>query len=68
MLAILTGISPAQMGPTGFTLHQFNLPDQVPVAMPSALVHKRPDILEAEARLHAATAAVGVATAELYPT
>jgi outer membrane protein TolC len=31
------------------------------------LVHKRPDILQAEAQLHAATAAVGVATANLYP-
>jgi NodT family efflux transporter outer membrane factor (OMF) lipoprotein len=67
MLAILTGVTPAELGFTEFTLDQFALPNQVPVAMPSMLVHKRPDILEAEARLHAATAAVGVATAELYP-
>ena len=44
------------------------MPETVlPVAVPSALVHNRPDILEAEARLHAATAEVGVATANLYP-
>jgi len=67
MLAVLLGISPAELGPTDFSLDQFVLPAQVPVALPSALVHKRPDILEAEARLHAATAAVGVATADLYP-
>jgi NodT family efflux transporter outer membrane factor (OMF) lipoprotein len=67
MLAILIGVSPAELGPTGFTLSAFALPAQVPVALPSALVRKRPDILEAEARLHAAIAAVGVATAELYP-
>jgi NodT family efflux transporter outer membrane factor (OMF) lipoprotein len=36
--------------------------------VPSQLVHDRPDILAAEAQLHAATAAVGVATANLYPT
>jgi NodT family efflux transporter outer membrane factor (OMF) lipoprotein len=67
MLAILLGISPAELGRTDFALDHFALPGQVPVALPSALVHRRPDILEAEARLHAATAAVGVATAELYP-
>ncbi|MDE2405702.1 MAG: efflux transporter outer membrane subunit [Sphingomonadales bacterium] len=67
MLAVLLGISPAELPATRFSLSTFRLPSQVPVALPSALVHKRPDILSAEARLHAATAAVGVATAELYP-
>ncbi|MDE8653552.1 efflux transporter outer membrane subunit [Novosphingobium album (ex Liu et al. 2023)] len=67
MLAVLLGISPAELGPTDFSLDQFALPATVPVAVPSRLVHKRPDILEAEARLHAAIAAIGVATAELYP-
>jgi len=67
MLAILVGVSPAELPPTPFGLASFTLPASVPVALPSALVHKRPDILSAEARLHAATAAVGVATANLYP-
>ncbi|MBV1687582.1 efflux transporter outer membrane subunit [Novosphingobium sp. G106] len=67
MLAVLLGISPGELETTSFTMASFTLPGQVPVALPSALVHKRPDILEAEARLHAATAAVGVATAQLYP-
>ena len=67
MLAILIGVSPAELGPTDFALAQFTLPAKVPVALPSALVRQRPDILTAEARLHAATAAVGVATADLYP-
>jgi NodT family efflux transporter outer membrane factor (OMF) lipoprotein len=67
MLATLIGVSPAELGPTNFTLTDFTLPAAVPVALPSALVHQRPDILTAEARLHAATAAVGVATANLYP-
>ena len=35
--------------------------------MPSELAHRRPDILAAEAQLHAATAAVGVAQRNLYP-
>lgn len=67
MLAILLGISPAELEPTGFGLDDFILPSPVPVALPSALVHQRPDILEAEARLHAAVAGVGMATADLYP-
>jgi NodT family efflux transporter outer membrane factor (OMF) lipoprotein len=67
MLAVLIGLSPAELEPTPFSLDRFRLPGQVPVALPSALVRARPDILEAEARLHAATAAIGVATAELYP-
>lgn len=67
MLAILTGISPAELGPTPFHLADFVLPAKVPVALPSALVRKRPDILESEARLHAATAAIGVAEAQFYP-
>lgn len=67
MLAVLLGISPAELGRTDFELRDFALPKSVPVALPSELVHGRPDILEAECRLHAAIAAVGVATAELYP-
>ena len=67
MLAVLTGTSPAELGPTDLTLERMTLPGRVPVAIPSALVRKRPDILEAEARLHAATAAIGIATANLYP-
>src|SRR3546814_9246050 len=67
MLAILVGVAPAELGPTEFDLTSFALPAQVPVTLPSALVHKRPDILQAEADLQAATAAIGVAKARLYP-
>jgi outer membrane protein, multidrug efflux system len=43
------------------------VPPQVPVGLPSDLARRRPDVRSAEARLHAATAQVGVAVAELYP-
>jgi NodT family efflux transporter outer membrane factor (OMF) lipoprotein len=43
------------------------LPGQLPVSLPSELVHQRPDILAAEAQLRAASAQIGVATAQLYP-
>src|SRR5262249_21932447 len=43
-------------------------PPAVPVGLPSDLARRRPDVREAEARLHAAVARAGVAKAELYPT
>ncbi|HEX7821279.1 MAG TPA: efflux transporter outer membrane subunit [Sphingobium sp.] len=67
MLAILIGVSPLELGMTDFAFGSFTLPRDIPVTLPSLLVLKRPDILQAEADLHAATAAIGVATARLYP-
>jgi NodT family efflux transporter outer membrane factor (OMF) lipoprotein len=66
-LAVLIGKSPANWVPPDFALEQLTLPAELPVSLPSALVHQRPDILEAEAQLHVASAAVGVANAQLYP-
>jgi multidrug efflux system outer membrane protein len=42
-------------------------PGAVPIGLPSDLVRRRPDVRQAERQLAAATAQVGVATADLYP-
>lgn len=42
-------------------------PPEVPVGLPSDLLRRRPDIRRAEAQLHAATARIGVAVADLFP-
>lgn len=67
-LAVLTGKAPSEWSPPAVTLNDFTLPGELPVSLPSELVHRRPDILAAEAELHAASAAIGVATANLYPS
>ena len=66
-LSVVLGRVPAGDLPVDLELSQITLPLEVPVSLPSELAHRRPDILAAEARLHAATSAVGVAQSNLYP-
>jgi NodT family efflux transporter outer membrane factor (OMF) lipoprotein len=66
-LSVVLGRVPASELPPDVDLAQITLPLEVPVSLPSELAHRRPDILAAEARLHAATSAVGVAQSNLYP-
>jgi NodT family efflux transporter outer membrane factor (OMF) lipoprotein len=66
-LSVVLGRAPASELPPDVDLAQITLPLEVPVSLPSELAHRRPDILAAEARLHAATSAVGVAQSNLYP-
>jgi NodT family efflux transporter outer membrane factor (OMF) lipoprotein len=66
-LAQLVGHAPGDWTAPDFDLANFKAPTEVPASLPSSLVRRRPDILAAEANLHAATAEIGVATAALYP-
>jgi NodT family efflux transporter outer membrane factor (OMF) lipoprotein len=65
-LAVLLGRTPDQ-APANLTLSDLHLPENVPVSVPSDLLRQRPDVLAAEAAVHAASAQVGVATANLFP-
>jgi NodT family efflux transporter outer membrane factor (OMF) lipoprotein len=66
-LAALTGHLPADVKPVRFELDQLLLPADLPLGVPSQLVERRPDVRVAEAQLHAATAQVGVAIANMLP-
>ncbi|MGM9454669.1 efflux transporter outer membrane subunit [Legionella bozemanae] len=66
-LNVLLGTIPTHSHSLIFHLKDFTLPKKLPLELPSELAHKRPDILAAEASLHAASADIGIATAHLYP-
>jgi NodT family efflux transporter outer membrane factor (OMF) lipoprotein len=66
-LAVLAGRTPDDASVPDFALEHFTLPTELPVTVPAKLVRQRPDVQAAEAQLHQATAAVGVATANLLP-
>ena len=67
-LAVLTGRAPAELPPAAVARQTILRLDQaIPVGDGRALISRRPDVREAERRLAAETARVGVATADLYP-
>ncbi len=68
LLATLVGCVPAQWTSPPVRLADLALPREIPVTLPSELVHRRPDILASEATLHSAGAEIGVATAALFPS
>ena len=67
LLSVLGGQLPSQAPDAEFHLSDLTLPAEVPVSLPSRLVEQRPDIRAAEADLHAASAAIGVAEAARLP-
>lgn len=67
LLAALTGHVSAEWSAPEVNLSDLTFPSDLPVSLPSALVRQRPDILEAEAVAHAASANIGVTTAALLP-
>jgi NodT family efflux transporter outer membrane factor (OMF) lipoprotein len=67
LLAVLAGRFPNQSPAEKFELGNLKLPEELPVSLPSQLVAQRPDVLQAEANLHAASAQIGVAIANRLP-
>jgi len=67
LLALLSGQFPSEWQAQPVSLADITLPAGLPQTVPSSLVRRRPDILQAEAALHVASAGIGVATAALFP-
>jgi multidrug efflux system outer membrane protein len=65
-ISLLLGRKPAQI-PRGIALTEQLMPPEIPAGLPSDLLRRRPDILQAEQDLVAATANVGVAQASRFP-
>ncbi len=67
LLAVLLGQLPSQQPAAQFELEDLQLPQDLPLSLPSALVEQRPDVRAQESLLHQASAEIGVATANLLP-
>jgi NodT family efflux transporter outer membrane factor (OMF) lipoprotein len=68
LLAELSGGFPIEELPADFEFSSFQLPQDLPMSLPSQLVQQRPDVLQAEENLHAASAQVGIAIANRLPS
>lgn len=66
-LAVYLGKLPSEFNGGNFDLAELQLPQEIPLSVPAQLVRQRPDVRSAEARLHQASALIGVATANLLP-
>jgi NodT family efflux transporter outer membrane factor (OMF) lipoprotein len=67
LLAVLSGRYPGDVKAQSFDLSSLQLPQELPLSLPSKLVAQRPDVLQAQANLHAASAQIGVAIANRLP-
>ncbi|MGA2963923.1 MAG: efflux transporter outer membrane subunit [Candidatus Korobacteraceae bacterium] len=67
LLARLIGSFPSEKIAAEFELSSLQLPEELPVSLPSKLVEQRPDVRSAEEQMHAASAAVGVSIANRLP-
>jgi NodT family efflux transporter outer membrane factor (OMF) lipoprotein len=68
LLAALSGGFPNQDPAEKFELSTIQLPQELPMSLPSQLVEQRPDVRQAEENLHSASALIGVARANRLPS
>ena len=68
LLIRLSGAFPDKDLPEKFELSSLQLPQELPLSIPSQLVEQRPDVRQAEENLHSASALIGVARANRFPS
>ena len=67
LMTRLVGRFPSESLLEEFELSSLQLPQELPVSLPSKLVAQRPDVRSAEEQLHAASAEIGVSIANRLP-
>jgi NodT family efflux transporter outer membrane factor (OMF) lipoprotein len=67
LLAVLSGEFPSRGKAAEFEFSNLQLPEELPLSLPSQLVNQRPDVRQAEENLHAASAQIGIAVANRLP-
>jgi NodT family efflux transporter outer membrane factor (OMF) lipoprotein len=67
LLAALSGGFPSRGTAEEFELSSLQLPQELPLSLPSQLVAQRPDVRQAEENLHSASAQIGIAVANRLP-
>jgi NodT family efflux transporter outer membrane factor (OMF) lipoprotein len=67
LLAVLAGAFPSEGPAEKFEMSSLQLPQELPVSLPSRLVEQRPDVRQAEENLHAASAQIGIAVSNRLP-
>jgi NodT family efflux transporter outer membrane factor (OMF) lipoprotein len=67
LLAALSGSFPSQGPAEEFELSSLQLPQELPLSLPSQLVAQRPDVRQAGENLHSASAQIGIAVANRLP-
>ena len=67
-LAVLTGEYPSVFIPRGDDINNLHIPHDFPVDLPSTVLKRRPDVLQAEQKLIEANAKMGIAYTDIFPT
>jgi NodT family efflux transporter outer membrane factor (OMF) lipoprotein len=68
LLAVLAGRFPSEAPAEELHLSSLQLPQELPVSLPSELIEQRPDVRQAEANLHDASAKIGISIANRLPS